>query len=393
MRTFVCSKANINNKQLKSHKKHNMKKKMLLIIILLLIVTEVMLRLFYSDKWKVAYRPLLYRSVPVVNYGYIQDTCFSLSGKTHCINKQGFIGVDFEKKTSGMFRIAVVGSSGVAGSINLYSYYSFCPMLQKKFEDNNMNVQILNCGIDGSGRTLELFESIRYQIMNFNPDMILLEYGMPFETFSIVRENYNGYIVEYTKHDMAAKTRVEKMIDQLNVYKPGLDCLYHSYIIRGLARIYKKQAEFKTQLWRYLELYEARVLMLGVFKQTGFDMEQSISMIQELKEELAKKNIQFFLFQYGNDKNKIQVAKEDRLPLISLNLSFEQSDFFPKDSHWNEAGCKKVANRFYDLIKKHELIPKSFKTVSANDQREKTGEKEFAKKTTGEAFDSKGRFP
>jgi hypothetical protein len=336
-----------------------MKKRVLFIILALLLITEVILRLFFSEKFDVAYRPVVYRSLPIVNYGYVPDTCFTLFGKTHYINKQGFIGPDFEKKTPGTFYIAVIGPSSVSGSINLKSYYSFCPMLQKKFNDHNINVQVLNCGVDGGGRSLELFNSIRYQVAGFKPDMILLEYQLPFETWTFTRENYNGYILGYPVHDMDGKNRVKKMVDKLNVYRPVINGLYHSYIIRSLVRCYFKLSGFKTKLSWYIELYKRKLLLLGDFIHTEYTMEKSAQMVHELKKELTENNIRFFLFQYGHNHDVVQVAKENQLPLISLKLSFESDDFFPKDGHWNEKGCQKVAGKLYELVMKYNLLQES----------------------------------
>jgi hypothetical protein len=336
------------------------KRYIFLVVVLLILLTESVLRIFYSEKYAVAYRPTVYRSLPIVNYGYVPDTCFSLFGKKHYINKQGFIGNDFGQKTTDTFRIAIVGASSVAGTINLTAYYSFCPMLQEKFTETNTKVEVLNCGIDGGGRSLELFKSINHQVVKFQPDIILLEYALPFETWGLVRENYNGYIVGYPHHDQDGKRRVKKMIDKLNSYKLGIDLLYNSYIMRVMIRYYFKKSEFKTKLSHYIELYEAKMLLLGDFNNIVCTMDESVDMLHSLKNELTEKNIKLFLFQYGRNNNVVQTAKENNLPLISLGMTFESTDYFPNDGHWNKIGNRKIAARFYEIITKYGLIPEQY---------------------------------
>jgi hypothetical protein len=336
------------------------KKRIFLIIFILIVLTETVLHLFYSDEFDIAYRPVVYRSLPEVNYGYVPDTCFRLFGKTHRINSHGFLGEDFGEKTADTFRIAVIGSSTVAGSINLNAYYSFCSLLQKKFDEANIKVQILNCGVDGGGRSLELFRSIRHQVAAFSPDIILLEYFLPFETWGLIRENYNGYIVGYPSHDMKGKEDVKKMIDNLNTYRSVIDLLYHSFIVRSIIRFHFKIPKLRTRLSWYIELYEKKIQVLGDFIRTEYTIEESVDMIQDVKDELEKSDIRFFLFQYGKDDAVIRTTKSYKLQLISLGVSFSEKDYFHKDEHWNELGCQKIADRLYEMLLKYQLIPKRY---------------------------------
>lgn len=324
----------------------------------LIVVTELFLRYFYAEKLSIHCRPAVYNPLPIVNYGYTPDTTFTLSGKNHYINKQGFIGDDFGEKTNDTFRIAIVGSSTVAGSINLKAYYSFCPILQQKFIDTHSHVKILNCGIDGSERSLDLFKSIRYQITGLNPDMIFFEYGLPFRTSNGVRENYKGYIIGYPAFDSTAQAFCKNMVDTLTAYQKYIDFLYHSYIIRASVYLYYHRPNSNTKLKWYIDLYQNRIFIYGNFKLVLYTMEESIQMVQDLKNELNDADIDFFLFQIGEDDSIIQMAKKNQLPLVTLRTSFSENDYFLSDSHWNELGCKKVADRFYDLMIKHQLIPK-----------------------------------
>lgn len=336
-----------------------MKKKIFFILLIgAITVTELILHLFYSERFEVAYRPVVYRRLPVVNYGYVPDTTFTLFGKTHYINKQGFLGKDFSEKSQDTFRIAIVGSSSVAGSINLKAYYSFCPILEQKFAARHAKVQVLNCGIDGNERDTELFNSIRYQVMGFHPDMIFLEFDLPFYSSNAVRENYKGYVITYPAPDKEGKEFCQGMVDNLVTYKKGVDLLYHSYIVQSVARWYCRK--YQTKLTWYINLYQSKFFIYGDFIPFEFSMDASVKMVQALKTELDEAGIKFFLFQPSMSSPIIYTAKTNHLPLLSLGVSFEENDHFPGDTHWNENGCEKVANRFYELILKYKLIPEAY---------------------------------
>ena len=334
------------------------KKIILLCLVTAFITLEVLLRILYADKLDVAFRPAVYRSLPVVNYGYVPDTCFTLSGKNYYINKQGFIGNDFEEKSVDTFRIAVVGTSVVAGSINLREYYSFCPMLQENFTKNNINVQIINCGIDGGDRSLEVLKSINYQIINFNPDMILMEYVLPFSTWNLIRENYRGYIIGYPAFDKTGPEYTKQIVDNLHKFKPYFDVLYHSYVVRSIFSLYTKTSNSHFS-W-YITLYETKIFVYGNWAPIDFTLEESADMIHEVKNKLNKLNIQFFLFTPNRDDSLIQTAKKFKLPLISLNTKFSENDYPPEEGHWNMNGCQKVADSFYETLTKYDLIPKQY---------------------------------
>jgi len=347
------------------------KKKYYIVIIIIAIIAtfEIILRSFYSDELSLRNRPMVYKYDPVVNYTYIPDTFFKKGNEYFYINKQGFIGPDFEIQTPDSFRIAIVGASGVAGSINLKSYHSFCPALQKKFNENGQKVKIMNCGTDGDRRSLDNFKMISYKIIGLKPDMILMEYDLPFSTNHTIRECYKGYFLEYPSYKKETLDDGKIMVNNLIRYKKGVDFLYHSFCIRGVVRIYKnytssqrkKYEVSKDLLTRYIELYEYKNCeCIGKQIPVKYSMEETIEMVNMLRDNLKKENIAFYLFQYGKNKELISISKDNNLPLISLNTFFDREDFFKKDIHLNESGCNKVAQSFYEKLTKYELIPENF---------------------------------
>jgi hypothetical protein len=133
-------------------------------------------------------------------------------------------------------------------------------------------------------------------------------------------------------------------------------------MIDGQLQGFAKKA-FHQKLRRYIELYEfKKVELVYMFDShwTEYTMEESVAMLQELNRALQKKGIRFFMYQYGKDRNIINLAKENGLPLVSLNIAFTDDDFLPEKGHWNRNGYQKVAEQFYELIMKYELIPESY---------------------------------
>jgi hypothetical protein len=324
-----------------------------IIIIGVIIVLEVSLRLFFT--YDHVFRPAIYRQLPVVNYGYVPDTSFILSGERYYINRQGFIGDDYIKETPDSFRIAILGSSMVSGTVNLNRYYSFCPALQRKFSENNIKVKVLNCGVDGIWRNLENFKSIKYQVLDFKPDMILSQYELPFGTKSIIRDHYKGYTVSYPLNDTVAQNDAKKVIDRFCKYEFLISLSHHSFIIKYLVKYCIDHS--KSEYVKYLRTYQFKVFTCGDFKPEMQTMEESVAMVHHLKKELEEANIQFFYFQTSKDEKRIKLARENHLPLISLGVSFSREDYMRNDGHLNGAGCEKVADRFYELITKYRLIP------------------------------------
>jgi hypothetical protein len=310
----------------------------------------------------------------------VPDTAFLINGTAaYRTNKQGFIDADFGCKSPDTFRIAFVGACGVAGTVAAFEYNDFCSVLQQLFHQNHIPVRILNCGIDGAMRNLENLHLIKYKVVHFEPDMILFEYNLPIFTYGLIRECYRERLVEYPRRDPKRWDIGRQMIDNIRKYEKWIDFAYHSYIVRAMVRLYKNwneaqwvdgkphgwaKKEFHKKLYKYIELYQTkRVELVYLWDENykEYTMEESIVMLQDLKKELNEKDITFFMYQYQKDDKVISVARENGIPLISINPAFTEEDFFPKNNHWNQNGYRKVAEQFYELIMKYGLIPESYR--------------------------------
>lgn len=98
----------------------------------------------------------------------------------------------FSVRDSNTFRIVVIGSSNISGPNHLLEYHNFPELMEKTFRENNIRVEVLNCGVDGAGRSLQLLQSIPYKILEFELDLILFECELPLYNSNISREAYRG---------------------------------------------------------------------------------------------------------------------------------------------------------------------------------------------------------
>lgn len=336
-----------------------MKKKVLLISIFLVFIAEVSLKLFFSKDLDFVGTPLVYQFDSVVNYSYIPSSKFTRKGEDIFINKQGFIGNDFSVRDSNSFRIVVIGCSSVSGPNHLLEYHSFPPIIEKKFKENHYKVEVLNCGVDGFGRSVQLLQSIPYQILAFDPDLVLFECDLPMHNSNISREAYRGVNIFYPCDNIESREDVKTYVDDFLKYRGFIHILHSSYIMRVAIKLYMK-LDFQNYATYYIRAYQSNCWHSWGNEQLAITMEESIYLIQQIKENLLSRNISFFLFQYHKELDIIQVAKQHNLPLISLDIDFTPEDYYYKDGHWNGNGCEKIAEKFFRLFYKYKLIPPKY---------------------------------
>jgi len=340
-------------------KNKHFKLKFLIGIIFLVIFIEVFLRFNYSDEMRIGeIQNSIFQEDSVMFYTYKPNITFEVAGKLINTNRDGYIGPEIQPKSNQTYRIAIIGACSVAGSVHQPEYHSFCPLLEDLLKAD-YNIEVINCGIDGDNRSWELFKSIEYKVLAFEPDIILLEYGLPFSSGNAGRETYRGYKFNYSKHDDKWRIRGREMIDNVYKHEWWIKIISQSYIARAVLR--KTGAYLNNEFSRYVELYQRKkVTVTGGWRGLKFTMEESRDFIESLRLKLNQSNINIFLYQYNKNQDYINFCKLNKLPLISLGLTTTLEDFFPKDGHFNENGCKKIANKFYEIIKRNELIPTEY---------------------------------
>lgn len=337
-----------------------MKKRIILAIVVLIVITEIILRLGFRKDLDFTGTPTVYQYDPILNYVYIPDSKFVKNGEEIWINKQGFIGPDFLEKDSNNYRIAIIGSSWVSGPNHLLEYYSFPPVLEKICNENGYQVQVLNCGVDGGERSNQLLKSIKYQILEFAPDMILFESNnFPLYDSNIVRETYRGVNIFYPYNNVESKEDVKKQVNGFLKYRELIRIIHLSYILRVGIKFYMRY-DLQNRATYYIRAHQSNCWHSWGNEQNELPMEQSVKLILDMKEALSSQNISFFLFQYHKNSDIISIARKNKLPLISLNNSFTTDDHYYKDGHLNQNGCEKVAKEIFRVLKENKLIPDKY---------------------------------
>ena len=100
--------------------------------------------------------------------------------KTVHINNFGMRGPDItQDKPNDIYRIFVIGGSTVYGSGSSSDAASIPGFLQERFDNSGINqkVQVINAGIEGSTSIEEVYR-IKNDLVNFDPDMIVIYHGV-----------------------------------------------------------------------------------------------------------------------------------------------------------------------------------------------------------------------
>jgi hypothetical protein len=354
-----------------------------IIILFLLIIVELVVRQTWGKTFVYSSNPSIYQYDSVLGYVYKPNVEFCKSGKLFKINNQGFIGNDFPTlKKKGVFRIAILGSCLVSGALSYSDYSNCCTTIEKLFSLNHWNVEICNFGVDGGYRSYETFKSINYQVIKFNPDLILCEYSLPFKSYNVIREDYRNFVIEYARGDSALKLYYKSMIDNIYKYKFIFKIVDNVYMIKLLCFKYinyrkAKLEDFSTMvddnynnprneyLESILELYLRKknhfssVVSFKLYNEryNQYSMKKSVQLTNELIGELKLKNIDFYYFALNSN---MEISTADKKPhFIRINTSFDKSMFYDVD-HLNTRGNENLGEAFYNTLTKEKIVPEKY---------------------------------
>jgi hypothetical protein len=362
-----------------------MKKKYgyMITILFILIGIELIVRQTWGKSFVYSTNPSIYQYDSVLGYVYKPKMEFCKSGKLFKINNQGFVGKDFSKlKKEGVFRIAFFGSCIVSGTFSYSDYSNCCTTIEELFNKNHWKVEICNFGVDGGHRSYETFNSIKYLVNEFNPDLIICEYILPLQSYHVVREDYRNYVVEYTRGDSISKLYYKSMIDNIYKFNFMFKIIDHVYTMKLLCFKYinyrrAKQEDFSMMSDNdydnpkneYLELMLELYLRKKIHFSEGvrykiyneqynqYSMKKSIQLTTELIEELKLRNVDFYYFSL-NSKIKIPTAYMKSL-FIQINTFFDRSMFYDAD-HFNVKGNKKLGEEFFITLTKNHIVPQKY---------------------------------
>jgi hypothetical protein len=301
----------------------------------------------------------------VTHYRYIPgDYKISRKERIH-VNQMGFIGEEIAPKCDSIFRIAIAGASETSGSVDFSVYTSFPRELHRKFTEEKWNVEVINCGLDGS-RGYDTYRMLENRVMPLEPDLILMNYSLPFFTINGARETYRDFTLVYLRDDTLcrrlAMERVDQYYDKIH-YINVIYILNNSYMMRVPLKFLLKHyrdwlpekdpsdRNMTIKSWVYM-ITERNVLWQRPY-ELAFTEEESFEMIKNMQQKLKNRNISFFLFAENDSGEKKRAAAENRLPLISINVAYEEDDYLYHDGHKNKKGTRKMAARLYEILTRH----------------------------------------
>lgn len=323
------------------------------------VLLELYFHVFEYRSLTFTQRAPIYQEDSIIRYKYLPNQTIFRDNGIFKTNKQGYLGDDFDL-TSNKYRIAIVGSSGVAGSITDKNYHAYPQILQKIFNDNNFqDVEILNCGIDGAQRSYDNFISIENNILKFSPNLILFEIDIPFIRSNCIRTCYRNYTITCpVQEKVFYQQKLKTMVDNIYNYDWLLNIIFKSYMLRAFCKVVSGMHwEFLDSYREYLWLYWNKILEYTQEKYYQYyTLEDSIRMVNELKLRLRKQNVGFYILNYDKNSPAIDLAKKYKFPLLSLEIEFEDNDYIYRAGHWNAQGQRRVADSLFVRLVRFDLL-------------------------------------
>jgi hypothetical protein len=334
-------------------------KTILLVLLAVILFFELFFRIAFREKLTLVKRPQFIAD-SVYGYRYTPNQANTLRmpyiNHKYLINSFGYYAHEFEvEKPKDSLRVILTGSS-VLNGLYLNGTEPYCKVLQSEFSDNNYNIEIINCGIDG---IKEHKKFVTQELTGYNPDIIFMEFpSLPFWENQI-RETYKGYEMAYGRNNPQSREYCVKMIDDMDNYKFYINLYKFSYIFRAIYRIYLRYTD-KTYV-KYLSILDTnKVRALQQFRHYSFT--KSLGLLREISDSLREKNIEFYTFFYGKaNAFYINILKQINVPYVELDLYSGDYDFSfvineKTEGHYNQRAHFLIAEKLYDKMIEIETI-------------------------------------
>lgn len=329
--------------------------------IILILIAEIYLRLFFYEQIKTRSMPMIYKPDSLVGYVFIPNKkahiCIPSINKKFQLNNHGFYGPDFStKKKAGTYRIIIDGSSFIEG-IYLATNESLSMKLQRLFNENNQNkVEIINCSIGGDNQSLKHCELVRHYLLDYEPDLILIEVNFPLMNDNMVRDNYKGYAMNYAKGSDKSRKEAMKQIDRLYTDYKITRWFYNcSFIIRAIAKKYSEThyGKLSIDINTYLRKMNDNMDFIPYY----FSYKSSVDYLKELIDYASKRNSRIVIFQLFKNITFIKLTNNNNLESLSFCYKIKKEYFYKHDRHPNDLGLELMAKAIYSEIIKKELVP------------------------------------
>ncbi|TBO44306.1 hypothetical protein [Pedobacter kyonggii] len=339
------------------------------ISLLFFFIVEVFLRFSFHEQLKDRIYPLIYQPDSLIDYRFIPNTHSKISGagislKDVYINSKGYSFKEFKsKKQLGVYRIIIVGASS-SGNIYMNGRQNYSDKLQKSFDKMGCKVEIINCSIDGSGRQKANLDLINTEILQFDPDLIILEFSLPFMSKNLSRAVYKDYVIEYEANSERSREFGIQIVDYLNTHK-YLTCFYDaSYLVRLLCKYYIENND-NDIIMRRMEAYKTKIIRpdpIGVKRAyVCYPISTTMKLLKETRDNVAVHNCKLLLMNsvIKLDKNNPvdnelkDSLDKNRFEYFFPGLEFKDIHKSLPDHHLNEKGHEMIAKALYIRLKNY----------------------------------------
>lgn len=278
------------------------------------------------------------------------------------INSDGFRGKEFDFKTNN-YKIFLLGGSTIFGHVSSSDETTIPGFLQQKFNDDGINVDVINAGIPSGYSRTELYY-LENHILKYSPDLIILYDGandgtQPIRNISYDEFNENEFFVNegLEKSPKSKKTTLSTLLTKYE-YHTGLGLA--QFISKSIEKPtmintnYDKVTDFSLKSIRLANNWEK---ICSVALENNF---KSINIIQPVigtsdrilsnseKNITAQVNSEF-LKTISLNKSQIQHCQT----VLDLTNSFEGMDdvtIYFDATHMTDFGNEIVANKIYEQI-------------------------------------------
>lgn len=348
-----------------------------LTIVMLFFATEIVLRLT-SETTLRRWSDLKYQPDTLLGYRYLPNSkgtfCNIAYTNNYYFNSLGFPGDEFSPvKKQGIYRIILVGASDDVG-FNTNGPKNYVNLVNSYFKTNNINAELVNCSIDGSGKELRKLKFIKGECLDYHPDLILFTGRFPFEERFRYRTTYKDIRIEFEYLDTDIDS-VKRLIDseigdksfKIHMYDYcylfRYICKYYfdnkksdDYWMPGILNNYLKKNEKVLMayargkmFWLVLKPHEKKKPKRETIK---YSKEESLRLLSDLKTELSKREIKFaYLHKREASGDLKRSFNNNEVPLVCLDVPFKDEYSFGKlDGHSSQEGHKAIAQKLYEVL-------------------------------------------
>lgn len=349
--------------------------KIFVVLVILILIGEIILRIFYFEQLKS--RITSTNRIPDSNFVFIRAPNTWEHYRTPEIdnkfrtNNQGYIGPDFttQKKTD-VFRIIFLGTSDVVG-MHMNGTNNFTTVLQTLFNKYYNNIEVINCANEGGGKDYQHIQQIKQQILNFEPNLIVLENNGELTYSRYVYEGYRNYTLEYDPKIESSRNECIEIVDNLYKYRIITYIYDASYIIRAICKRYVDKnsnwdhdaiCKTENKLEKYLYSYIKKDVK-------AFSEKFQVSWSYFLREydyitlKMKDNNGQLVVFIFGDyDMEEKEFFYENNINFIELK--FDNYSYLKLNSklerHLNQTAHALLAERFFSQLILNNFIPKKY---------------------------------